>query len=84
MRPTITTRLAAIVPHKHVPLIRFLGPRRLVQRHDTGSANQASGTTSAPAGNVSDYPIFDYASLPSKYKTPGPTPEEMEAIERAV
>ncbi|KAJ1978707.1 hypothetical protein H4R34_003101 [Dimargaris verticillata] len=81
MFPT-SLRMAVVQPHKHVPLIKFLGPRRLLQQQDHGtpttaatSSSQASTTASSTAG------VIEFANLPARYKSPGLTEEEMEAIE---
>ncbi|KAJ1967844.1 hypothetical protein H4R35_006596, partial [Dimargaris xerosporica] len=79
MFPT-TLRMAIVQPHKHVPLIRFLGPRRLRQQQGhnmptTTNTSQPPATASTSAG------VIEYADLPARYKSPGLTEAEMEAIE---
>ncbi|KAJ1986035.1 hypothetical protein H4R33_003602 [Dimargaris cristalligena] len=83
MLPTLP-RFAATVPHKHVPLIRFLGPRRLLpQTHSSapGSASPAAPQSTKPPTSPAHSGALEYSELPSRYRSAGPTAEEMEAIE---
>lgn len=66
--------------HVHRPLIRFLGSRRLVQhQHPTSPSSaqaSAAGPTAAPPITGSSL-----EPLPSHYRLPPMTEEEMEAID---
>jgi len=58
--------------HKHVPLIKFLGPRNKFLK--------AASKETAPPSSTSKSKIV-FSQLPEKYKRKGPLPEEIDAIE---
>ncbi|EXX56734.1 hypothetical protein RirG_213510 [Rhizophagus irregularis DAOM 197198w] len=60
--------------HKHVPLIKFLGPRDKLHKEPK--------ETASPSNTPSDHKsIIAFSQLPEKYKRKGPSPEEIDAIE---
>ncbi|RIA81511.1 hypothetical protein C1645_836871 [Glomus cerebriforme] len=75
--------------HKHVPLIKFLGPRSKLHKEHTDTTpkvHPAASKEASPTSNISSSKpkskivLFDYSQLPEKYKRKGPSPEEIDAI----
>jgi len=72
--------------HKHVPLIKFLGPRNKFHKERTDTTpklHPAASKETAPPSNTSYEPKSKivFSQLPEKYKRKGPSPEEIDAID---
>ncbi|CAB4375149.1 unnamed protein product [Rhizophagus irregularis] len=72
--------------HKHVPLIKFLGPRDKLHKERTGTTPKLHPAEPKETASLSNTPsdhksIIAFSQLPEKYKRKGPSPEEIDAIE---
>ncbi|GBB96712.1 hypothetical protein RclHR1_02810030 [Rhizophagus clarus] len=71
--------------HKHVPLIKFLGPRNKFHKERTDTTPKHPAVpkeTALPSNTSSDHKSkIVFSQLPEKYKRKGPSPEEIDAIE---
>ncbi|CAG8486531.1 16811_t:CDS:2 [Funneliformis mosseae] len=78
--------------HKHVPLIKFLGPRSKLHKGEiveevqklhpaAQSGTKTSFSSAQKQSNNSKSIYMDYSQLPEKYKRKGPSLEEIDVID---
>ncbi|KAK9695734.1 hypothetical protein K7432_012817 [Basidiobolus ranarum] len=79
MKPTFV-RLAVTVPRRHVPLIKFLGPRKNLNQN-TFATQKTSIQNTPIAQKASEKATVSYNELPARFKRIQLTPEEIEAVE---
>ncbi|KAJ1899204.1 hypothetical protein LPJ81_004189 [Coemansia sp. IMI 209127] len=87
MRLTFVARAKAQYQwHKHVPRIRFVGPRKSVwkteQQHPTAaSAAAATETAAAGTGGSATAEAINFWELPARYRPLPMSEAEIEAVE---
>ncbi|ORX91380.1 hypothetical protein K493DRAFT_339405 [Basidiobolus meristosporus CBS 931.73] len=80
MQPTFV-RLAVTVPKKHVPLIKFLGPRKKLNLQNTYATQNTISNTNSVSQKAAEKSSVTYNELPARFKRIPLTPEEIEAVE---
>ncbi|KAK9767333.1 ribosomal protein S36 [Basidiobolus ranarum] len=79
MQPTLA-RFAIRIPKKHVPLIKFLGPRKRLATQTEQTQTSTSATLNSSA-TKSEKSYVEYNELPTRFRRVPITQEEIEAIE---
>ncbi|KAJ2369053.1 hypothetical protein IW150_005248 [Coemansia sp. RSA 2607] len=65
--------------HKHVPLMKFLGPRKNIWKSGQDSSASASAATSTAKGGAQE--AINFWELPARYRPLPFSEAEIEAIE---
>ncbi|KAJ1957218.1 hypothetical protein GGI12_005085, partial [Dipsacomyces acuminosporus] len=67
--------------HKHVPLMRFVGPRKELWAKKAAELNGSIATTQATAAAAGSVEAINFWELPARYRPLPISEAEIEAIE---